>query len=67
VSSRERAIEHGAGEAVDLHDDEPPSDALRAATVTESTDQAIDRSLQEEKGSVQVFGLCPASADVRRR
>ena len=42
VSLRERAIEHGTGETVDLHDDQPPPDALRAAAVTESRDQTVE-------------------------
>jgi hypothetical protein len=53
MSRREHAIEHRAREAVDLHDDQPPPDSLRAATATKSADQTIERSLQEEKEIVQ--------------
>lgn len=53
VSRREHAIEHRAREAVDLHDDQPPPDSLRAATATKSADQTIERSLQKEKEIVQ--------------
>jgi hypothetical protein len=53
VSLRERAIEHGPGEPVDLHDDQAPSDSLRAAAATESADQTIEGALYEQKQMVQ--------------
>jgi len=53
VSLRERAIEHGTREPIDLHDDEPPPDSLRAAAPTESADQAIESALYEQKQLVQ--------------
>ncbi len=53
VFFRERAIEHGTREAVDLHDDQPPPDSLRAAAATESADQAIEGALYEQKQVVQ--------------
>lgn len=53
MSLRERAIEHGTREPIDLHDDEPPPDSLRAAAPTESADQAIEGALYEQKQLVQ--------------
>ena len=49
VFLRERAIEHGTREPVDLHDDQAPPDSLRAAAATESADQAIEGALHEQK------------------
>ena len=53
MSFRERAIEHGTREPVDLHDDQAPPDWLRAAAATESADQAIEGALHEQKQMVQ--------------
>jgi hypothetical protein len=53
VSFRERAIEHGTRETVDLHDDQPPPDSLGAVAATESADQAIEGALYEQKQMVQ--------------
>jgi hypothetical protein len=49
MSFRERAIEHGTREPVDLHDDQAPPDSGRAAAATESTDQAIEGALHTQK------------------
>jgi len=53
VSFRERAIEHSTRQTVDLYDDQPPPDSLRAAAATESADQAIEGALHEQKQTVQ--------------
>jgi hypothetical protein len=60
VSFRERASEHGTREPVDLHDDQAPPESLRAAAAPESTDQAIEGALYEEKQVVQRSAPCSA-------
>jgi hypothetical protein len=49
VSRREPAVEHRAREAVDLDDDQAPPDSFRATTAAEPADEAVERSLQQEK------------------
>ena len=49
VPFSEPALEHLARKTVDLHDDQTPPYPSRAAAVSESPDQTIERVLQEEK------------------
>jgi hypothetical protein len=53
VSLRERPIEHGTREPVDLHDDQALPGSLRAAAATESADQTVEGALYEQKQVVQ--------------